>query len=46
MIEMTNPGIPMTLILASGSADFQQKPAGKSSFPAGKLWKMIERWKQ
>jgi hypothetical protein len=34
------------MILAPDSVDFCQEPVGKSSFPTGKLRKMVERWKQ
>jgi hypothetical protein len=34
------------MILTPDSVDFCQEAAGKSSFPAGKLRKMVGRWKQ
>ncbi len=38
--------IPRTMIPAPDSMDFRQEPAGKSSFPTGKLRKRVGRWKQ
>jgi hypothetical protein len=36
--------LPRKMIPVLDSVDFRQEPLGKSSFPAGKFWKIVRSW--